>query len=108
MFGFEQRLLRVQCKWAVRSGEVVVVRCYSSRRAREGMRVRKYTAAEVDVIAAYCADIDRCFVLLPRHFDGRRQLHLRLGPSRNNQRCGVNWADDFLLESLPFEVDLGP
>jgi PD-(D/E)XK nuclease superfamily protein len=30
------RLLRVQCKWAMRYEEVVVVRCYSNRRARTG------------------------------------------------------------------------
>jgi len=108
IFDVGSRLLRVQCKWAVRSGDVVVVRCYSSRRASEGMRVRKYTATEVDVIAAYCAAVGRCYVLLPQHFDGRRQFHLRLEPSRNNQRCGINWANDFLLESLPFAFDLGP
>ena len=30
------RLLRVQCKWAVREGTVVVIRCATSRRTRRG------------------------------------------------------------------------
>jgi len=34
------KLLRVQCKWTPRHGEVVVVRCCSNRRAREGFRRR--------------------------------------------------------------------
>ena len=100
IFDLGDRLLRVQCKWAVRSGDVVVVRCYSCRRAVEGMRVRRYTSAEVDIIIAYCAEVDRCFVLPPRLFVGRRQVHLRLAPSRNNQREGINWADNFAFEHL--------
>ena len=38
IFDTRPSLLRVQCKWATRYGEVVVVRCYSCRRAREGLR----------------------------------------------------------------------
>jgi hypothetical protein len=107
IFDLGEHLLRVQCKWAVRAGDVVVIRCYSSRRALEGMRVRKYTATEVDAIIAYCAEVDRCFVLLPQHFVGRRQLHLRLAPSRNNQREGINWANDFTFEHLQ-SMAVGP
>ncbi len=102
IFGVDDRLVRVQCKWATRSGDVVVVRCYSARRAPEGMRVRTYTAREVDMIVAYCSDVDSCFVLEPEHFVGRRLVHLRLAPTRNNQRRGINWANDFALESLRF------
>jgi hypothetical protein len=96
-------LLRTQCKWAPRHDDVVVVRCYSCRRAREGLRRRVYGATEVDAIAAYCPDIDRCFLLSPEQFDNRFQLLLRLAPARNNQRFGVNWAEDF-----DFEARLSP
>lgn len=57
------RLVRVQCKWAPRQGDVIFVRCYSCRRAREGMRRRSYTPHEIDAFAAYCPDIDRCYFL---------------------------------------------
>jgi hypothetical protein len=89
------RLLRVQCKWAPLIGDVVVVRCYSSRRAGDGLRRRSYTAAEIDVIAAYCPDLDRCFFVPAERFDGHLEIGLRIAPSRNNQRSGINWADDF-------------
>jgi hypothetical protein len=49
-------LVRVQCKWASRIGDVVIIRCYSCRRAREGMRKRLYTPSEIDALAAYSAD----------------------------------------------------
>ena len=52
IFVLDDRLVRVQCKWAPRRGNVVVIRCYSSRRARGGVRVRAYTPEEVDAFAA--------------------------------------------------------
>ena len=39
-------LLRVQCKWAPKHGDVVIVRCYSTRRTRSGLVRRPYTADE--------------------------------------------------------------
>jgi hypothetical protein len=93
------KLLRTQCKWAPLQGNVVVVRCYSNRRAREGLRRRGYTASEIDVIAVYCPELERSFLLHADQFDGRLQLFLRIAPSRNNQRAGVNWADDFAFEA---------
>ena len=95
IFGVGDRLLRVQCKWAPRHGEVVLVRCYSSRRTRDGLSRRLYTAHEIDAFAAYCPDNERCYFLPYELFVGRTQVHLRVGRSRNNQRQGVNWADDF-------------
>ena len=92
-------LLRTQCKWAPLHGSVVVVRSYSSRRAREGLRRRGYTAAEIDCIAAYCPDLDRCFMLPAERFEGRLQTHLRIEAAQNNQRLGVTWADEYDLKA---------
>lgn len=97
-------LLRVQCKWAVRQGDVVLVRCYSCRRTRDGLTRRLYSADDIDAFAAYCADLDRCYFLPFEQFEGRSQVFLRLAPTANNQQCGVNWARDFELERL----DLAP
>ena len=79
----------------------------SRRRAREGLRKRVYRAGEVDVIAAYCADVHRIFLLTADEFDGRPALQLRLAPSRNNQRLGINWAEDFRFEAR-LTAFLGP
>ena len=54
IFDLRPRLVRVQCKWAGRRGDVVVVRCVSARRAADGLRHRPYTADEIDAFAAYC------------------------------------------------------
>jgi hypothetical protein len=58
-----------------------------------------YTASEVDGIAAYCADLDRCFYVPAERFDGHPELLLRVAPCRNSQRLGINWAEDFDFES---------
>ncbi len=89
------KLLRVQCKWAVRFGDVVVIRTRRCRRGRDGLIHRGYESGEIDVIAAYCANLDRCYLLPSELSVDRAAVQLRLAPSKNNQRRGINWAEDF-------------
>jgi PD-(D/E)XK endonuclease len=95
IFDLGGTLNRVQCKWAPRQGEVVVIRCYSARRNRDGLVRRIYTEGEIDAYAAYCEEIDRCFFLPYNQFVGRTQIQLRLSGTSNNQKLGINWAADF-------------
>jgi PD-(D/E)XK nuclease superfamily protein len=95
IFLLGDELVRVQCKWARRQGDVVIVRCYSCRRAREGMRKRLHTPEEIDAFAAYCADTGKCYYLPLEKIGMRSHIQLRLGPTLNNQRLGVHWAEDF-------------
>ena len=97
IFEVDEHLIRVQCKWAPRHGDVVVLRCYSCRRNRAGLIRRKYMAGEIDAFAAYCPDTDSCYYLPFDLFSGRSQVLLRLGPCKNNQSLGVNWAKDYEL-----------
>jgi prevent-host-death family protein len=86
-------LLRVQCKWASRQGGVVKVRFDRSYHSPIRGYVRTtYGADEVDAIAAYCHDLDRCYLLPISDFGGRNSAHLRIGPARNNQRASLHWA----------------
>ena len=89
------RLLRVQCKWAARSGNIILVRCRTCRRGPDGLVHRGYVDGEIDAIAAYCSDVDRCYLLPLELSVGRAAVQLRLAPSRNNQQTGINWARDF-------------
>ena len=95
IFGVADRLLRIQCKWAPLFGETIVVRCYSSRRNRNGVVRRKYGVGEVDAFAAYCAATGRCYFLPGELCVERREIHLRLGRCRNNQQLRINWAKDY-------------
>jgi hypothetical protein len=108
VFDLGPKLLRVQCKSAARYGDVVVIRCYSARRTRSGVVRRCYTAEEVDAIGAYCAELNRCYLLPPKLFEGRTVMHLRLAPTRNNQKLAVNWADDFEFARVDWKALAGP
>ena len=88
-------LSRVQCKWAARDGEVVVIRCFSCRRTADGLVSRRYSVDEIDMIAAYCLELDTCYLIPFQELAGQRVVQLRLGPTRNNQQRRIRWARDF-------------
>ncbi len=86
-------LLRVQCKWGRLLDDVIVVRTSTSRHTPRGYVSTTYTADEIDVLAVYCGALDRCFALAASDIAGVRQVHLRPGAAKNNQRTGVRMAD---------------
>jgi hypothetical protein len=101
IFAFaDASLARVQCKWAPLIKDTVAIRAYSARRAREGMRYRCYTASEIDAIAAYCPDTERCYYVPVDRVAGRRVVHLRTIPTRNNQVDRVNYAVEYELGAI--------
>ncbi len=55
---------------------------------------RKYSTAEVDGFAAYCADNGTCY-FMPASFARFRGVHFRLAPTRNNQAEGIRWGKDY-------------
>ena len=100
VFDVAGRLLRVQCKWAPRQGDCVVVRAYSCRRAPEGLRTRSYTAEQIDAVAAYCPDTSDCYYLPVEMLAHQQFFHLRLAPARNGQRGAVRWAREFEFSTV--------
>jgi hypothetical protein len=86
------RLLRVQCKWARRKGDVVIVDTSTRRLTPHGYVHTTYGVDEIEGVAAYCQDLDRCFYLPIEIVAGRRGFHLRLAPAANNQELAINWA----------------
>jgi hypothetical protein len=103
---FGTALVRVQCKWAVRKGDVVIVPTRRCRRGPEGFIHRGYELGEIDAVAAYCAELQKCYLLPLSMSVGRAAVQLRLRAPRNNQQRGINWARDFEFgATLP---SLGP
>jgi PD-(D/E)XK endonuclease len=95
IFDADGRLSRVQCKTAVRVGDVLVVRLYSTRRCATGLLKRAYSADEIDAFAAFSPDTGKCYYLEMSEFAGHTELSLRLHRTRNNQAQGVRWARDY-------------
>jgi prevent-host-death family protein len=98
MFDLGPRLLRVQCKWGGFKRGAVVVNLQGYRYTHRGPVISVYTVDEIDAVAVYCGEIDRCY-LLPAHLvAGRRGIQLRVEPPKNAQRAALNWASQFELE----------
>jgi hypothetical protein len=95
IFDLRPRLLRVQCKWAPRCGDVIIVRCYRNRRNRDGLLRQFYSPDDIDAYAAYCSDVGKCYLLPIDKFSNRIAIQLRLAPSRNSQNSRINWAKDY-------------
>jgi prevent-host-death family protein len=96
-FEIEGRILRVQCKWGAldEAAGIIKVNLTSSWCTPNGYERRYYDVDEIDLVAVYCAQLDRCYLLAGSFVAGRRSVHLRLAPPRNGQKACVNLADDF-------------
>ena len=91
------RLFRVQCKWGrlIDDGAVICIRVGGNRTTPAGYVRSVYRREEVDLIAVYCGEIDRCYLLPIDVVEGRHQVQLRLRAPANGQRAFVNLASDF-------------
>jgi prevent-host-death family protein len=94
------RLVRVQCKTAVRRGEVIVIRAMTCRRTSDGYVRGGYTRDEIDVVVAYCAEFKRCFAVPITLFGRSATFQLRLSPPRNGQKAGLHFAEDYPLGAI--------
>jgi hypothetical protein len=95
----EPELLRVQCKLARRLPGVLSVHLRTSRYTPGGYVRTTYTPEEVDAIAAYSPELHRGFLIPINEVSGRRAIHLRLDPTKNNQAEGIKWARDYEFAS---------
>ena len=101
IFGIGSQLSRVQCKWAARVGDVVRVWMRTSRHTpSRGYVVTTYSTTEVDAVAAYCPDLDMCYLLPISLVEGRKCIFLRLAPPRNNQKLRVHLAEEYELGAI--------
>jgi prevent-host-death family protein len=100
VLGVGGHLLRVQCKWANKKGDVVFVSLQTSRRGWNGYIRTTYSADEIDAIGAYCQELGTCFLIPVDVAEGKSAVTLRLVPARNGQRAALNWADQYRLGAV--------
>jgi prevent-host-death family protein len=99
-FDLGKRIIRVQCKWARLTGDVVCVNLAGFRRTSDSYVRTKYTADEIDAVAGYCEPLDRVFLLPISEIAGRSAFHLRIAPAKNAQRAAINWAEEYSLGAI--------
>jgi hypothetical protein len=93
----EPQLLRVQCKLARLRRGVLMVPLQTNRCTPDGYVSTSYDLTEIDAVAAYDPASRHCFLIPISEAAGRRVIHLRLDPTRNNQAEGIQWACDYEL-----------
>ena len=97
----QDRLLRVQCKWASLCGDVIKVSLRTSRHTpRNGYVQTTYGPDEVDAVAIYCPQLHQCYLSPISLVARRNMIHLRVGPPRNNQKLGLKWAEQYELGAI--------
>jgi prevent-host-death family protein len=96
-FEVEGEILRVQCKWGTLDGAagVIKVNLQTCRYTPSGYVYGSYSADEIDAVAVYCGEQDRCYFLPIALVAGRRSIFLRTAPPLNGQRACINLATDF-------------
>ena len=85
------RLVRVQCKWAVRAG-VIAVRPARRASPRAATCGRPTDSARSTASRHIAPQLESCYWLPMTEFDGRARCPLRLQPAGNGQQSGLNWA----------------
>jgi prevent-host-death family protein len=99
-FEIGARILRVQCKWGGLDADraLIKVRIGGSWLSPTAGYVRStYGVDEIDLVAIYCRELDRCYLLPVELVAGRSFIQLRLKPPKNGQRACINLAEDFEL-----------
>jgi hypothetical protein len=94
----DDRLERVQVKYAESNGVVVPVRCSSHSLTNGKVRKTKhYTAKTINLLAVYDRTSACCYYLPASELgEGRSTLHLRLKPALNKQYIGTRPAEKYL------------
>lgn len=106
VIGVAGHLLRVQCKWGARRGDVISVRLESSYHSpTRGYVTTTYRRSEVDAVAVYCGELGRCYLLPISLVEGRGTVTLRLGRARNNQRAALNLAAEYELRGAVAQLE---
>ena len=96
-FEIGDRILRVQCKWGAldEAGAVIKVSLQSCCLTPAGYVRTPYGPDEIDLVAVYCGELDRCYLLPSALACGRTSAYLRLVPPKNGQRACINLSSEF-------------
>jgi hypothetical protein len=92
------RLLRVQCKWASLENGVIKVRLRRCTHSPTRGYVRSsYDSDEIDAVAAYCDELNQCFLIPIDLIAAQGWISLRVDPPKNGQRAALHLAADHTL-----------
>jgi hypothetical protein len=88
------RFWRIQVKYRTAVDGVIKLPFRSCWADRHGVHTIVMDKDSVDLVCIYCPDTRRCYYIDPRRH--RKNVQLRLRPTKNGQSKGVLFADDFV------------
>jgi PD-(D/E)XK endonuclease len=100
VFDIDHELYRVQCKWAPRRGAIIDIHLTTCRHTPRGYVYTTYSREEIDAVAVYCQELNKCYWLPIEVVEGKRAMYLRLQPAANGQRAEVNFSADYELGAI--------
>ena len=94
----DERLERVQVKYAESRDGVIEVRCRSHSLTNGKIRqTKRYTAKMIEWLAVYDRNTDCCYYIPAVELgEGRYRMHLRLRPALSGRKLGIHWARDYV------------
>ncbi len=89
-------LKKIQIKYAdgklsYCTGSVMVKLGYEDRTGH----LYTYSKNEIDALIVYIPKIDRLCYIPPRIFEGKVKIHIRYEKTKNNQKKGIIYAEEF-------------
>lgn len=101
----DKRFYKIQCKYrALKHGAIIAAFTRMIVNYKKQER-RKLKESEIDVIAIYCPDTNKCYYLSYNDIrDKKDRLYLRVSKARNNQTKGTTFAKDYLDEKRAFNI----
>lgn len=94
----DREVIRVQCKWARRVAGALAVHTGTSRITPAGYVRTTYGSHEIDAIAAYSSEREKCYLIPIDEVADVSEIRLRLDPALNNQAIRIRWAHQYELE----------
>lgn len=87
------KFLRVQVKYRAAKGGSIQVNFHTCWTDKHGTHTKDYDKSEIDLMCVYCPDTDKCYYINPNECS--KNFSIRLLPSKNNQKVGVNLAKNY-------------
>ena len=63
---------------------------------KNGSHINYIDKTEIDIIAVYCPETDKVYFVNPTDYENSTSLNLRVEQTKNNQRKGILFAENFL------------
>lgn len=97
----DNKFFRIQAKYRTLENDgKISVPFRTSWSDKNGTHSQFYNKEDLDYIAVYCPQTDKCYYINPSICNNKSAFILRIKKPKNSQTKGINFADDFLLGSV--------